>query len=283
MPTYRDKERLMLLLKALDEQNFNSSPWEVVVVNNDPLEDVEFEENYSYPITVQKENKPGSYVARNKGVEFAIGKVIAFIDSDCIPNQDWLQVAYRCFESDFKKEIGVLTGPVPLFFKDPKCLTDAEVYEKYTGFTTEAYAKEGHAITANWFSYKEVIDAFGGFNDELKSNGDSDLSGRISQQYAVVYKEDLIVQHPARYHVSDLVSKYQRLIGGTYTRLYSSNQKGFRKYLLNFLSRRFRFAFKKLFTVPPKESLAILRVCFSISKGAIHEYFDLISGGETKR
>jgi glycosyltransferase involved in cell wall biosynthesis len=273
----------MLLLKALDEQNFKSFPWEVIVVNNDPLEDVEFEEIYSFPITVQNENKPGSYAARNKGVKSSTGKIIAFIDSDCIPNQDWLQVAYRCFELDFNKEIGVLTGPVPLFFKDPMRLTDAEVYEKYTGFTTKEYAKEGHAITANWFSYKQVIEEFGGFNDELKSNGDSDLSGRISQQYAVVYKDDLIVHHPARYQVSDLVSKYQRLIGGTYTRIYKNNAMGFRRFLLNFLFRRFRFALKKIFTIHPKESLSVLRVCYVISKGAIDEYFNLISGGETKR
>lgn len=283
IPTYKDRERLFLLLQALERQNFTFAPWEVIIVNNDPQEEVEIGGSYSFPLAVLKEIKPGSYAARNKGVKSSTGKIIAFIDSDCIPNQDWLQVAYHCFESDFKKEIGVLTGPVPLFFKDPMRLTDAEVYEKYTGFTTEAYAKAGHAITANWFSYKQVIEEFGGFNDELKSNGDSDLSGRISQQYSIVYKDDLIVQHPARYHVSDLVSKYQRLIGGTYTRIYKNNNKGFQRFLLNFLFRRFRFAFKKLFTVQIKESLAILRVCNAISKGAIDEYFNLISGGETKR
>ncbi|MDX5477778.1 MAG: glycosyltransferase family 2 protein, partial [Cyclobacteriaceae bacterium] len=95
VPTYRDRERLKLLLKALDEQNFKSDPWEVIVVNNDPNEDVKVEENYSFPITLQNENRPGSYAARNKGVNSAIGKVIAFIDSDCIPNKDWLQVAYH--------------------------------------------------------------------------------------------------------------------------------------------------------------------------------------------
>jgi glycosyltransferase involved in cell wall biosynthesis len=283
IPTYKDRERLLLLLEALNRQSFKLAPWEVIIVNNDPQEDIEIEGNYSFPVTVQQEYKPGSYAARNKGVKSAKGRIIGFVDSDCIPNQDWLLVAYRCFESDFKEEIGVLTGPVPLFFKDPLRLTDAEVYEKYTGFTTQAYAKEGHAITANWFSYKQVIEEFGGFNDELKSNGDSDLSGRISQKYAVVYKDDLIVQHPARYHVSDLVSKYQRLIGGTYTRIYKNNAKGFRKFLLNFMFRRFRFALKKLFTIHPKESWAILGVCFAINKGGIKEYFNLISGGETKR
>ncbi|MFC3415143.1 glycosyltransferase [Algoriphagus hitonicola] len=283
VPTYKDRERLLLLLEALGEQNINEVPWEVIVVNNDPQEDLILEGNYSFPLTVQNENKPGSYAARNAGFKTSKGKVIAFIDSDCIPNVDWLDVAYHCFESDFKKEIGVLTGHVPLFFKDPSNLTDAEIYEKYTGYTTEAYANEGHAITANWFSYKIVLEEFGGFNNELKSNGDSDLSGRISQKYKIVYKNNLVVHHPARYKVSELVSKYQRLLGGTYARLFKENPKGFKNYIFIFLFRRFRFFLKKFFTVYPKESLAIAKVCFEISKGVLNEYFNLIQGGETKR
>jgi hypothetical protein len=177
-----------------------------------------------------------------------------------------------------------LTGPVPLFFRDPDHLSAAELYEKYTrGFTTEAYAKEGKAITANWFSYKSVIKEYGGFNSKLKSNGDSELSGRISKKYKIQYCPDLIVHHPARFHTSELVNKYKRLLGGAYTRRFQNDLKGFKKHVTRFLWARYRFAIKRLFTLSPKESLPILKVCHEINKGAIQEYFDLIKGGETKR
>lgn len=285
IPHFRDLSRLMHALESLDRQTLSLKYWEVIVVNNDPDLPLVLPEGMScnYSLKVLEETKPGSYAARNKGIAAAKGHIVAFTDADCLPDTDWLKKAWEVFYQDFKKEVGILTGPVPLFFKNPDRLSEAEVFEKYTGFTTEAYAREGHAITANWFSYKSILEEFGYFNEILKSNGDSELSGKISQKYRVVYREDILVRHPARQRTEELVNKYRRLLGGTFTRRFQDDHKGFRKHLLRFLWTRYRFAFKKLYTVAPKESLAILRVCHAVNRGAIQEYFDLISGKETKR
>jgi len=284
IPHYRDSDRLWQLLKQLDSQTLSRNLWEVIVVNNDPELRLTLPGGFSvlFPLQVLEEPNPGSYAARNKGIAAAKGNVLAFTDSDCLPDTNWLKNAWDLFTQDFKKEMGILTGPVPLFFRDSLRLSDAEIYEKYTGFTTEAYAKEGHAITANWFSYKSVLEEFGCFNDELKSNGDSELSGKISQRYSVVWNEHLIVSHPARHRTIDLVNKYRRLLGGTFTRKFQGT-KGFRRHVLDFIWKRYRFAFKKLVSISPHESLAILRVCHAINLGALQEYFDLIRGKETKR
>jgi len=286
IPHHHDQDRLVILLKSLQCQSLPKKYWEAIVVNNDLSEIMGLTEKLivSYPLTILSEGRPGSYAARNKGLSSAKGNIIVFTDSDCIPESNWLETAFEIFKMDRNREIGILTGPVPLFFKDPNRLSPAELYEKYTGgFTTEAYAKEGKAITANWFSYKSVLEEFGGFNSELKSNGDSELSGRISQKYKIEYCPDLIVHHPARYYTSDLVNKYKRLLGGTYTRRFQGDPNGFRKHLLNFLWARYRFAFKRLFILSRKESLPIFQVCHAINRGATQEYFNLIKGGETKR
>ncbi|WP_288373831.1 glycosyltransferase family 2 protein [uncultured Algoriphagus sp.] len=286
IPVYQDTERLKLCLEALGKNDKEGFEFEVLVINNDPLvKELDLDpSSYSFSLKSLLEPNPGSYAARNKGIQNAQGKVLAFTDSDCVPSFDWLQVAYEFFQKDEKKVVGVLTGPVLLFFKDINNLSPAELYEKYTGgFTTEAYAKEGKAITANWFSYKSVIQEFGGFNSELKSNGDSELSGRISSKYKIEYCPNLVINHPARYQPSDLVKKYQRLLGGAYTRRFQGNSKAFGKYLIQFLWARYRFALKRLFTLSPKESIPILQVCHAINRGAIQEYYNLIKGGETKR
>ncbi|MFO7826274.1 MAG: glycosyltransferase family A protein [Cyclobacterium sp.] len=285
IPYYNDFERLIRLLESLEDQLLDKKNWEAVVVNNDSEVPLILPNNFSlgYSLQLLQENKPGSYAARNKGIAEAKGQIIAFTDSDCLPDKTWLKNAWEMFSHDYKKEMGILTGPVSLFFKDPKRLTDAEVFEKYTGFTTDAYAKEGHAITANWFSYKSVLEEFGCFNMQLKSNGDSELSGKISRKYPIVYCENILVRHPARYLTSDLVNKYQRLLGGTYTRRFKGKKAAFRRFFLDFVARRYRFAIKKIFTVSLKESMAILRVCHSVNKGAVQEYFNLVNGGETKR
>ncbi|WP_186755699.1 glycosyltransferase family 2 protein [Echinicola salinicaeni] len=283
IPVYQDADRLHKLLKALDKQTLDVNYWEVVIVNNDSKNPLSIEVDFMFSWQIIQETTPGSYVARNTGIEVAKGKILAFIDADCIPDENWILNAYKYFERDINREIGVLTGSVPLFFKNVNSLSPTEVYEKYTGFTTEAYAREGHAITANWFSYKDVIEEFGGFNAALKSNGDSDLSGKISSKYKIVYKEDIIVNHPARYHTEDLVNKYRRLLGGAYTRRFQENKWSFTPHVLNFILRRYRFSLKKFFTVPINESWAIFKVCTAINLGAVQEYFNLIRGGETKR
>jgi len=283
IPYFDDFDRLIKLLNCLGEQTFEKEMWEVIVVNNEPVDSKLKLPNFSFPISVVHESLPGSYAARNKGIKESHGKILGFTDSDCLPDRNWLTIANETFELDFKNKIGVLSGPVKLFYKNPKKLTDAEVYEKYTGFTTDSYAKEGHAITANWFSYKSVIEEFGGFNANLKSNGDSELSGKISQKYQIVYNSDLVVQHSSRYYTHELVSKYRRILGGTYIRKYKGNKIGFLSHTLNFIFRRYRFSLKKFFTVPFKESRAIFKVCNAVNWGAVKEYFSLISGGETKR
>lgn len=286
IPVYRDKERLELCLNKIAElshSNFNS---EVLVINNDSKNPSLGIDTRHYPFFIKEiiETKPGSYAARNKGIQEAKGEVLVFTDSDCLPDSKWLEKAFEIFENDTRKEIGILTGPVPLFFRDPKNLSPSELYEKHTGgFTTEAYAKEGKAITANWFSSKSVIQEYGGFNSELKSNGDSELSGRISQNYKIEYCPELIVYHPSRYFTEELVNKYKRLLGGVYTRRFQNDSKGFRKHFIKFLWARYKFALKRLFTLSPKESLSILQVCHAINRGALKEYYSLITGGETKR
>jgi len=285
IPYYKDFERLLLLLEHLNNQTIQSKFWQAIVVNNDPDLPLKLPEGFSvsYCLNLLEEPTPGSYAARNKGISQAKGEILAFTDSDCLPDPDWLKNAWELFLQDSKNEIGVLTGPVPLFFKNPKSYTDAEVYEKYTGFTTESYEKEGYAITANWFSYKSVIEEFGSFDSELKSNGDSDLSGKISRKYRIDYSSEIKVMHPARFETGELVNKYKRLLGGAFVRRFHKNPNAFRNHAINFILKRYRFALKKLVTVSPKESWAILKVCHAINRGALKEYYNLIQGGETKR
>ncbi|WP_200977029.1 glycosyltransferase family 2 protein [Echinicola sp. 20G] len=285
IPVYKDTQRLIKCLRALMDQTIDLQQSEILVINNDPEGNVEVPKDFTDSLNIRIIDEPfsGSYAARNTGIKHSNGRILAFTDADCVPDENWLLNAYKHFEQDIKNVIGVLTGPVPLFYKDVNKLSPAEVYEKYTGFTTEAYAKEGHAITANWFSYKEVIEEFGAYDATLKSNGDSDLSGKIASKYKIVYKDDVIVQHPARYEVEELVNKYRRLLGGTFTRKYKQKSAQFTGHIFTFIWRRYRFALKKLFTVSPKEALDILYVCHAINVGAIKEYYSLLKGNETKR
>ncbi|WP_439481067.1 glycosyltransferase [Cyclobacterium plantarum] len=285
VPYYRDYNRLIQLLDCLKQQQLVSDLFEVIVVNNDAETPLGLPKDFSpnFSLIILEEPRSGSYAARNKGIAHARGDIVAFTDSDCLPDKTWLSNALEIFDKDSQKKLGILTGPVPLFYKDPKKLTAAEVYEKYTGFTTEAYAKDGYAITANWFSYSDVLVEFNGFNENLKSNGDSDLSKKITRHYEIQYSPNVIVRHPSRYLASEVVYKYRRVLGGTYQRKFKESRLKFFRYLLDFTWRRIRFSAKKMATISPKESSKILVVNLAIVWGTWKEFFLLLKGLETKR
>lgn len=285
IPVYKDIERLKLCLNTFSKIDHSGFEFEVIVVNNDPENPNLGIDPTKYPYLLKEihEPTPGSYAARNRGIREAKSKIIGFTDSDMIPDPQWLEVAFKKFQSDIKSEIGILTGPVPLFFREPNKLTPAEIYEKYTGFDFEGYAKEGATGAGNWFSYKSILEEFGCFREDLKSNGDTDLSLKITKKYKIEFHPELVNRHPARNSLEELVHRYRRILGGTYSRRFSTSGLGFFVHTSNFIWRRYRFALKKIFTVSPKESFAILKVCHAINIGAFKEYFNLVGGGETKR
>ncbi|MFC6099813.1 glycosyltransferase [Olivibacter domesticus] len=286
IPTYKDQIRLITCLEALINQNLPIDQFEVIVVNNDPEGEPTVDDNFykQLQLTVITELKPGSYAARNLGIKHARGKVLAFTDSDCLPERDWLENAKIHFQKDISKNIGILAGDVHLFYKDVEKLTPTEIFESFTAFRISSQVANGYCVTANWFSYKEIIEEFGGFNSELKSNGDNELSLRIFKKYKIVYGADVVVKHPARHELKDLLNKFRRVTGGTYVRKYKNNSLAFMKHLLDFTFGLIKLATKKLFTISLRKSIPLLQVCGAIIIHVWKEYFSLVFlHAETKR
>ena len=278
IPTYKSWDSLQKCLEALSNQTY-SQDYEIIVVNNDKGEVPTILFKYSN-VFFSKELMPGSYAARNKGILEAKGDIIAFTDADCIPRKDWLKNGVELLIST---KCGIVAGDVKLFFKDPEKLTIAEIYDKYTGFNQKGYVSNGNCITANWFSYKSVLEEFGGFDSKLKSNGDSDLSGRISKKYPILFAENTIVYHPARYTVDNIIVKYRRLMGGTYDRLYKGTDKKFSQYIRSFIFRRIKFNLNLVIKFKIKDATSVFRVHKKLFPALIKEYYKIIKTGQTER
>ena len=91
IPVCDDLRRLKICLEALENQTYPTHSYEVLVVNNNPVEDIEPDIVSFNHVRVICERRRGSYAARNKGILNARGTVLAFTDSDCIPRQDWIE------------------------------------------------------------------------------------------------------------------------------------------------------------------------------------------------
>lgn len=217
VPCCNDSERLQTCLNALENQSYSKNHYEIIVVDNGSDDNLgELFEQSDHIIV--REGQPGSYAARNKGLSIAKGEIIAFTDSDCIPESDWIE---KGVERILKEpECGLVAGRINMFFRDSDKPTAVELYDSITSLP-QKYFVEVHKFgaTANIFTCRSVIEHIGNFNDYLKSGGDYEWGRRVcSFGYKIIYADDVCVSHPARYSFRQLYNKHIRVIGGQYDR-----------------------------------------------------------------
>lgn len=106
------------MYKCFKKTNLFRKKFEIIVVNNAP--DDKAPETLVLPenCILLGEEKPGSYAARNKALSIAKGDIYAFTDSDCQPQDNWLEVAVGYLNKN--PEIDRIGGEMTLFSENEK-------------------------------------------------------------------------------------------------------------------------------------------------------------------
>ena len=98
--TFNGEKRLRKTLNALVQQAFAREDFEIILIDNNSSDGTKeviqnFRNDHSeYSIKYFFEKHQGLSYARNRGVEEASGKILAFTDDDGIPEKDWLSAGY---------------------------------------------------------------------------------------------------------------------------------------------------------------------------------------------
>ncbi|MFD3349065.1 glycosyltransferase [Alteromonas macleodii] len=219
VPVYNDVDRIGKCISYLLNLNYPKDLYEVIVIDNGST-DGTYE--YLSNLISQKKEKtfrllqcltPGSYAARNAGLEVASGDCIAFTDSDCLVSENWL---LNLMTSWHQEEGDVIVAGKVSFFSDSAKRTQQSAldFENMFSMKQDQNAKNGKCITANLFCSLDLLRKHGGFNEKLKSGGDVAFSQRIVESGGkVVYSEKSEVLHPSR-NKNELLVKRRRVVGG---------------------------------------------------------------------
>jgi glycosyltransferase involved in cell wall biosynthesis len=214
IPVYNDQVGLNQTLNAIDGQNFPLADVEVIIVDNGSTDKVFLEKSYQFTCIVLSENKPGSYSARNKGLEFSAGEIVVFTDANCIPDPEWLKSGISRLTTS-AEGLSIIGGYVELF--DPNYKSSvASSYDMYTGFGQKKNVEaRGFSATANLFTFREVFSSVGVFNSHLLSAGDFEWCWRAQAAgYKLGYEHKASMLHPCRTSLVSLIRQARRVEGG---------------------------------------------------------------------
>ncbi|HUR62094.1 MAG TPA: glycosyltransferase [Candidatus Thermoplasmatota archaeon] len=219
VPVHNDAARLARCVRALAAQDYPARLREVLVVDNGSTDDpgaAMADLVDAAGVRLLHEPAPGSYAARNRGIEAATGEVLAFTDADCVPEPGWLSAGI----ARLGPGVGLVGGAVRLFPRQPGRFSLAEAYEAAHGFPQEHYVQDRHfAVTANLLTTAQVMATCGPFDASLRSGGDQEWGQRTERfGLAAVYAPDAVVAHPMRHSLRELASKTRRTLGGMHDR-----------------------------------------------------------------
>jgi len=281
IPFYRDLHYFEQCLISLRKQTLDKDLFKIFVIDNHPAPI-----NLGFPETNIEhihEPNPGSYSARNAGLRQISEGIVAFTDADCLPAFDWLEKGIEYLMAADNKAI--IAGNIKLFPKDSDNPTIIEDYDLLLGLRQRRFVeKYKFAATANMLLWRSAFDEVGYFNQDLKSGGDREWGIRAySRGYKYKYCDDVIVYHPARCSIHDIVLKTRRVRGGLHDSSKSKCNLNIPikekiklsiNSLLNILTdRRLKFGRKIM--------LIIVAFLLYIIQGK--EYLKLMSGRESER
>jgi len=207
VPHYNDLGGLARCLDCLDQQTLSREQFEVVVAdNNSPQGREAVEAVVRGRATVVVVTEKGAGPARNGAVAASRGEILAFTDSDCLPEPEWLTGGLEGLKSyDF------VGGRVRVSVPDPERMTGAEAFERVFAFNFEDYINRKHFTgSGNLFCARTLFEAVGPFGVGVSE--DVDWSRRaVAAGFRLGYEKRAVIWHPARRDWADLRSKWLRM------------------------------------------------------------------------
>jgi GT2 family glycosyltransferase len=189
IPTYRRIEALTICLKALTAGTLSENYYNLIVTDDSDNESVLLALKAIFPkVQFIKGPKKGPAANRNTGASFAKTDWLIFIDDDCIPDPQCLEIYYQA----------ILSNPAVAFF-------EGAIYQDRPRLSLAEEAptnREGGCFwSCNLAIKKSIFDQMNGFDTDFPyaAYEDMDFSKRLKQAgFKTQFLSQAAVCHPWR-------------------------------------------------------------------------------------
>jgi glycosyltransferase involved in cell wall biosynthesis len=211
VPHYNDLDGLRLCHERLLRQTWPRDCFEIVVADNNSRCGIEAVQAAAPQASTIHANIQGAGPARNAGVAASHGDVLAFLDSDCVPEPEWIAEGVAALARfDF------VGGEVVVFARNAQHPTPVEAFEMVFNFNFRRYIEDvGFTGTGNMFVPRRVFERVGGFRTGVSEDMDWSFRAR-AQGFTLGYAQRAVVGHPARSEWTELKQRWIRMIAETH-------------------------------------------------------------------
>jgi len=195
IPNWNNVERLKACLKAIQLQKSIDFSVEIIVVDNGSDDtSIEVAKRF-YASVLQERSLNSPYPCRNKGIRKARGRYIALLDSNCIPDHNWMSAGIRAINSG---KGDIVIGPVHFEFTAEGALF--ERFDFLYSVVREEDLPERRALPAtHLFVKRSVFEKTGLFIPNIRSLGDIEWSNRAYRAgFRFGWAEEAVVSYPAK-------------------------------------------------------------------------------------
>ena len=194
--SYNGAKTLDRCLESLKHVNYPD--YEVILVDDGSKDNTqEIAAKHPWIVNIKQVNK-GLSVARNVGAQAAKGEIIAYTDSDCMADPDWLYYLVGTLISGDYAGVGGPNISPPAEDWIQACVAAAPGGPNHV-LLTDVIAE--HIPGCNMAFYKWAFEKVGGFDPEYRKAGDDvDFCWRLQQEGGVIaFSPSAIVWHYRRF------------------------------------------------------------------------------------
>jgi mycofactocin glycosyltransferase len=209
IPTKDRRDELGECVDAVFAQDYPKDKMEVVVVDDGSRDGTgDLVRTYPCILLTNSESRGQSY-SRNVGAKEARGEILAFLDSDCVPEKKWLQELITYFQWE---RIGAVGGYVDGYFE----ATTLDRYEKaFSPLNLGKHIMLGtnnestfYVPTCNLLIHRQAFIETGGIRESMHVGEDVDFCWRLRKKgYDTLYIPRGTVYHK---HRNSLVKMFKR-------------------------------------------------------------------------
>lgn len=189
IPAFNEARYIAKCLSALEAQTLPADRFEVIVVDNGSTDATVAEASrFLSRLQLQVLGKPGCNISavRNHGARIARGRILSFLDGDCIAPPTWLEQSLSLANANLIWGAHYL---VPL---------DSTWVGK-TWFDYQATEHDGPVSfipASNLFIFKDDFEKIGGFGESLETSEDVEICLRAKRHgFSVIADRRLAVYH----------------------------------------------------------------------------------------